>query len=156
WLHLGAALVITITPLFATRITALTGPTWNPYARVIGWRDLAASTRRLAEAQGAKTVLADNREVTAELIYYLRDTPLPVTIWFREGTPSNHFEMTLPFTKASPDPVLYVTVNPRMTSVPKRFDSAEPLGKQAFPTDAAPVRDARFTLLKGYEGDDGK
>ena len=153
WLHLGAALVITVAPLFATRITSLTGPEWNPYARVIGWRDLAASTRRVAEAQGAKTVLADSREMTAELTYYLRDTALPVVIWFREEAPRNHFEMTLPFTKASPEPVLYVTLT-RTDSVRKRFDSAEVLGDQAFPTDAAAVREARFILLKGYEGDD--
>jgi 4-amino-4-deoxy-L-arabinose transferase-like glycosyltransferase len=155
WLHLGAALVITVAPLFATRITALTGPKWNPYARVIGWRDLAASTRRLAEAQGAKTVLADSREMTAELLYYLRDTALPVAIWFREDVPRNHFEMTRAFTKASPDPVLYVTLS-RTNSVRKRFDSAEVLGDQAFPTDTIAVREARFILLKGYEGDDAK
>ncbi|HVQ11137.1 MAG TPA: glycosyltransferase family 39 protein, partial [Methyloceanibacter sp.] len=142
WLHIGVGLVITIAPLFAPRITALTGPEWNPYARVIGWRDLAESTRRLAEAQGAKTVLADNREMTAELLYYLRDSSLPIAIWFREDVPRNHFEMTRPFTKASPDPVLYVTLN-RTSSVLKRFDSAEVIGEQAFPTDAAPVRDAR-------------
>jgi 4-amino-4-deoxy-L-arabinose transferase-like glycosyltransferase len=156
WLHIGAALVITLAPLFAPQITALTGPKWNPYARVLGWRDLAASTRRFAEAQGARTVLADSREVTAELLYYLRDTSLPVTIWFREETPRNHFEMTLPFTKASPEPVLYVTLIEGPTSVPKRFDSAEVIGEQAFPTDALPVRKARFTLLKAYEGDNGK
>jgi 4-amino-4-deoxy-L-arabinose transferase-like glycosyltransferase len=156
WLHLGAALVITLAPLFAPRITALTGATWNPYARVLGWRDLAASTRRLAEAQGAKTVLADSREVTAEMIYYLRGSGLPVTIWFREKAPRNHYEMTLPFTKAAPEPVLYVTLNQGATSVPKRFDSATPVGTQSFPTDAPPVREARFTVLKGYEDDDGE
>jgi hypothetical protein len=63
--------------------------------------------------------------------------------------------MTRPFTKASPDPVLYVTLT-RTNSVRKRFDSAEVLGDQAFPTDTAPVREARFMLLKGYEGDDAK
>jgi hypothetical protein len=156
WLHLGAALVITVAPLFAPRITALTGPEWNPYARVLGWRDLAASTRRLAEAQGAKTVLADSREVTAELLYYLRDSSLPVAIWFRADVPRNHFEMTRPFTKTSPEPVLYVTLNRGTTSVPKRFDSTEVIGEQAFPTDDLPVRYARFSLLKGYEGDHGK
>jgi hypothetical protein len=29
----------------------------------------------------------------------------------------------------------------------------QPVGKQQFPTDAPPVRDVRFYLLKGYEGD---
>ena len=153
WLHLGAALVITIAPLFAKRLTALTGPEWNPYARVVGWHDLAAATQRLAAAQGAKSVLTDNREVTAELVYYLRDTALPITIWFRAQIPRNHFEMTRPFTEAAPEPVLYVTLIQTKTSVLKRFDTSQPIVKQQFPTDAVPVREARFYLLKGYEGD---
>jgi hypothetical protein len=120
---------------------------------VLGWHDLALATQRLAEAQGAKSVLTDNREVTGELIYYLRDTTLPITIWFRAETPRNHFEMTLPFTQAEPEPVLYVTLLQTRTSVLKRFETKQPIGKQQFPTDALPVRDVRFYLLKGYEGD---
>jgi hypothetical protein len=120
---------------------------------VLGWHDLAAATQRLAEAQGAKSVLTDNREVTGELVYYLRDTTLPITIWFRAQTPRNHFEMTRSFTEAAPEPVLYVTLIHTRTSVPKRFDTSQPVGKQEFPTDALPVREALFYLLKGYEGD---
>ena len=101
-------------------------------------------------------MLADSREMTTELTYYLRDTSLPIAIWFRGEVPRNHFEMTRPFTKASPDPVLYVTLIRGKSSVPKRFDSAKAIGEQAFPTDAQPVRTARFRLLKGYEGDDAR
>ena len=61
--------------------------------------------------------------------------------------------MTRPFTKATPEPVLYVTLNPGPTSVQKRFKLSQAIGKQRFPSDAPPVREGRFTLLKGYEGD---
>jgi 4-amino-4-deoxy-L-arabinose transferase-like glycosyltransferase len=152
-LHLGAALGITAAPLFASQITALTGPEWNPYARVLGWHDLAATTQRLAEAQGAQSVLTDNREVTGEMVYYLRDTTLPVTIWYRKDAPRNHFEMTRPFTGKTPEPVLYVTLNPGQTSVPKRFKSTYAIGEQQFPANALPVRLGRFFMLKGYDGD---
>jgi hypothetical protein len=50
--------------------------------------------------------------------------------------------------------VLYVTLI-RTNSVRKRSTGGSP-GDQAFPTDAAAVREARFILLKGYEGDDAK
>lgn len=148
WLHVGVALIITLAPLFASRINALTGPEWNPYARVLGWHDLATTTQRLAEARGAQSVLTDNRDMTGELIYYLRDSTLPVTIWFRVYTPRNHFEMTRPFTKKTPEPVLYVTLNSG-SSVPKRFESAQVIGEQQFPANALPVRKGRFYLLKG-------
>jgi 4-amino-4-deoxy-L-arabinose transferase-like glycosyltransferase len=154
-LHLGAALMITLGPAFAPRLTALTGPEWNPYARVLGWRDLAAATRRHAEAEGAKSVLTDNREVTGELVYYLRDTALPVLIWFRETVARNHFEMAYPFTAAAPEPVLYVTLIRSKSSVPKRFAESKLIAEESFPAQAAPIRQGRFFLLRGYEGDNG-
>ena len=72
-------------------------------------------------------------------------------IWFRVDTPRNHFEMTDLLPEKTPEPVLYVTLN--STSVPKRFESAQVIGEQQFPTNALPVRQGRFYLLKGYEGD---
>jgi hypothetical protein len=98
----------------------------------------------------AKSVLTDNRDVTGELLYYLRDSPLPITVWYRGEGPRNHFEMTRPFTKAAPEPA-YVTLNRGTTSVPKRCYSAQVIGEQQFPIDALPMREGRFYLLKGYE-----
>jgi 4-amino-4-deoxy-L-arabinose transferase-like glycosyltransferase len=151
--HLGAALVITLPPIFAPEITKVTGPDWNPYARVLGWRDLAATTRRLAEQQGVKSVLTDNREVTGELLYYLRDTSLPVLIWWRGEPPRNQFEITHPFTASAPEPLLYVTLNTGRTSVPKRFGTAKKLETPSFTSDTAPRRERRFYLLRGYKSD---
>jgi 4-amino-4-deoxy-L-arabinose transferase-like glycosyltransferase len=152
-LHLVAALIITLGPIVAPRLTGLTGAAWNPYARVLGWRDLAATTRTLATAQGAKSVLTDNHEVTGELLYYLRDSSLPVLIWFREKAPRNHFEMTYPFITASPEPALYVTVNRSTNAVPKRFASSKFIAKERYPAQGAPIREGRFFLLSSYKSD---
>jgi hypothetical protein len=134
-LHLGAALVITLAPIFASKLTEITGPDWNRYARVLGWRDLAAATRRPAESQAT-----DNHEVTGELLYYLRDTSLPVLIWWRGEPPRNYFEMAHPFTASAPEPLLYVALNRAKTSVPTHFSTADVLEKLSFPSDGAPVR----------------
>jgi 4-amino-4-deoxy-L-arabinose transferase-like glycosyltransferase len=149
WLHIGAAVAITIGPLFAPNITAITGPDWSPYGRMLGWRELADSTGRLAKAEGAKSVLTDNREVTGELLYYLRDETLPISLWFRDAVPRNHFEMTHPFRAAAPQPVLYVTLLQSKTSVLKSFDETKLIANERFPRDN-PVRAARFFLLRGY------
>ncbi|MGC2408724.1 MAG: hypothetical protein WA441_01585 [Methyloceanibacter sp.] len=134
-LHLGAALVITLAPIFASKLTEITGPDWNRYARVLGWRDLAAATRRPAESQAP-----DNHEVTGELLYYLRDTSLPLLIWWRGEPPRNYFEMAHPFTASAPEPLLYVALNRAKTSVPTHFSTADVLEKLSFPSDGAPVR----------------
>ncbi len=116
WLHLGAALVIILSPLFAPRLTALTGPEWNPYARVLGWRDLAAATQRLAEAQGAKSILTDNREVTGELLYYLRDTNAPHHRLVSRRSPAQSFrdDQTFHQSRAGADALRYADPNPNL------------------------------------------
>ena len=112
-LHVAAALLLTLGPVFAPELTRLTGPDWSPYGRMLGWRDVAASTRSLAEKEGAKAVLTDTREATAELLYYLRDTTFPVFIWWRGWTPRNHFEMTHPLTASAPEPSALCHAEPR-------------------------------------------
>ena len=140
-----------IRPAFAPQISGLARPALDPYARVLGWRELAAKTREVATKNGAKAVLTDMRETTAELIYYLRDANLPVVVWYRGGPPQNHFEMTRPLSRATPQPLLYVTLLKGETSVLKRFDS---VGKIATTTDqGSSVREAHFFLLSGYEPD---
>ena len=148
-LHLAAAMLITVGPLFAPHLTQLLGPERSPYARVLGWRELAETTERLAAERGARTVLTDTREVAAELLYYLRGSALPIFIWPRGGAPRNHFEMTHPFDARTPGPLLYVPINRGSTAVPGSFRSSVPLATIGFPP-AAPVRDVRFYLLKGY------
>jgi 4-amino-4-deoxy-L-arabinose transferase-like glycosyltransferase len=153
-LHIAALVFLTLTPIFATQVTRLTGPDWNPYGRLLGWRETAVATRDLAEKYGAKSVLTDTREATAELLYYLRDTSLPVLIWFYgDGAPRNHFEMTNPFTSSAPGPVIYVTLNRERTAIPKRFESAEMVATRNFPSDASPLLEGRFYLLNGYKND---
>ena len=76
----------------------------------------------LAKARAAgrpfAAVLTDDRAVTAELLYYMRDEPTPVLAW-REGAPHDHFELTRPFTAATTGPVLLVSLE-RTPARPRR------------------------------------
>ena len=154
WLHGVAAALLTLGPVFAPQLSKLTGPTWNPYARLLGWQEVAAATRSLAAKEGAKAVLTDTREATAELLYYLRDSSLPILIWWRGETPRNHFVITNPFTASAPEPLLYVTLNRERSSVLKRFADAQEIAARNFPSDASPLLVGRFYRLSGYKSDD--
>jgi hypothetical protein len=152
-LHLGAALVIAVAPIFASDLAGRTGQQFNPFARVVGWRELAETTRRLADMQGAKTILADSREVTAELLYYLRDVSLPILIWPRGAEAHNQFEMLRPYTSSAPEPLLYVTLGKSSMSIAKRFGTADMLEQDSFPSETRPARVARFFLLRSPNSD---
>ncbi len=153
WLHAVAAVLLTLGPIFAPQLTRFTGPDWNPYARLLGWREMATATRGLAEREGAKAVLTDTREATAELLYYLRDQSLPIRIWWRGETPRNHFVITNLFTPETPEPVLYVTLNRERSSVFKRFATSDRIAEENFPSDASPLLVGRFYRLSGYRHD---
>jgi 4-amino-4-deoxy-L-arabinose transferase-like glycosyltransferase len=145
-LHLAAALVIALAPIFTTSLVNLGSPQANPLVRVLGWHELAAATQERAQAQGAKSILTDDRAVTAELLYYLRDVPLPLSVWPRGPKPLDHFELTRAYTPAAPEPLLYVTLRRSSQSILEHFGVTAMLGQDTFPS-AAPARTARFFTL---------
>ena len=145
-LHLCAALVIASAPIFAPTLARLGEPTSNPLVRVLGWRELAERAERLMAAQGAKAILTDNRELTAELLYYLRDTQIPIAVWPRGPIPRDHFEMTRPYTSSTPEPLLYVSLRKPPRPIAQQFGTVTMVEEDSFPS-MAPARMAHFYVL---------
>jgi len=50
------------------------------------------------------------REMAAELLYYLRDEPIPLYVWPSGPSPSDQYEMTRAFTAGAPEPILFVSL----------------------------------------------
>ena len=110
----------------------------DPFVRTLGWKEIAVQVRRELTAGTAagrpyRTVVATNRALTAELLYYLRTTPVPIMAWRSGERPKDHFQLTRPLTKGSPEPVLLVALDAlpndvwqtfRMTAPPTRLNVA--------------------------------
>ena len=108
----------------------------DPFARTLGWRALAGEARAaLAEARREgrpfAAILTEDRSVTAELIYYLRDEPTPVLAW-RDGRPHDHYELTRPYAGQALEPVLLVDMRETASPVTQRFGSVTPLGERVW------------------------
>jgi 4-amino-4-deoxy-L-arabinose transferase-like glycosyltransferase len=128
----------------------------DPFARILGWRELAAATRdELARAKAAgrpfAAVLTDDRAVTSELLYYMRGEPTPVLAW-RHGAPHDHFELTRPFTPATSGPVLLVRLGSDPGRVPSAFASSQRIGGRTLPAGENAQRQVTFYALSGYKG----
>ncbi len=145
-LHLCAAIAIASAPIFAPTLASLGEPKSNPLVRVLGWRELAERAERLMAAQGAKAILTDNRELTAELLYYLRDTQIPIAVWPRGPVPRDHFEMTRPYTSSTPEPLLYVSLRKPPRPIVQQFGTVTMVEEDSFPS-RAPARMAHFYVL---------
>ncbi|WP_244501032.1 hypothetical protein [Methyloceanibacter marginalis] len=152
-LHLILAAAIATAPAFAR--------TWPMFEQLkflrssLGWEDTAGVVReRLAEERyGA--ILVGSREMAAELLYYLRDSQVPLVVWHPGGAPHDHYEMTRPFGASTREPILYVSLTPCPPRVTGAFANVT-----AFPAKRVPLvqNEARLVYtcrLTGFDDPDG-
>ncbi len=114
-----------------------------PHARVLGWQALAEEVAR-AWQRGTATgtpygaVLTDRRDLTAELLYYLRDRAIPILTWRARGArPQDHYELTIPLMPGReatpPAPLLLAHLNDRVGHITRWFRTVEKVGQVAVP-----------------------
>lgn len=128
----------------------------DPYSRTLGWAEIGQRTARvLAEAKAAgrpyRAVIADERAVTAALLYYMRDEATPVLAWLSGPRPLDHYEMTRPFRDAGQTPVLLVSVRQDAERITGRFARAETVRTEAVPAGLGPPRPVSFITLDGFK-----
>lgn len=162
WLKGSFAVNIAVLILIALGTVAAGRLDWpvgkDPFARVLGWREVADATRdELAKARGAgrpfAAVLTDDRAMTSELLYYLRDEPTPVLAW-RDGAPHHHFELTRPFTSEVTGPVLLVRRRSETAgAAASKFAEVEKIGSRRLAAGPNAERQVTFYVLSGYKGE---
>lgn len=147
-LHLAVQLALTVAVIGASTI-ALPGRI-DPFWRALGWEDTAAAVRRELERGAYGAVLTDNRHMTSELLYYLRDLDIPILAWRRGPVPDDHFELTRPFGAGSPQPVLLATPYAARPDIERHFRSVVPRGSISVPAGAKAIRRTQFYALDDY------
>ena len=130
----------------------------DPFQRLLGWKGLAAETQRtleLARAAGTpyQAVFTDDRSITAELLYYMRDEPTPVRAWREDGRPRDHYELTRPFKDPAQVPALLVSVRRDAQPITRRFSKAELIGERDIPAGLGEMRHIRLFRLSGLRSD---
>jgi len=155
-LHVALVLAFAVATATAGRL-ALPAGLADPFARTLGWRELADATR--AELERAKAagkpfgaVITDDREVTAELLYYMRSHAGLVVAWRDKGRPRDHYELTRPFTRSTPEPVLLVSLKREQDAITGQFASVTPVGVRELPAGRTAKRRVAFYALSGYRG----
>jgi 4-amino-4-deoxy-L-arabinose transferase-like glycosyltransferase len=149
----AAALLLVVGTSLAGRAAIPVGT--DPFARTLGWRELAAAVREelTAARQAGRpfgAVLTDERSVTAELLYYMRAEQTPVLAWREGARPQDHYELTRPFTGAASEPVLLVGLGRDAGTVRAAFTSAVEIGRRELPAGPRQRRRVTFHALSGY------
>ena len=153
-LHLFLLVLLVAGTTFAGRFRLpLVG---DPFQRTLGWAEMGSRTASvLADARTAgqpfAAVIADERAVTAELLYYMRHEPTPVRAWLSGPRPLDHYEMTRPF-DGSDTPVLLVAVRRDADRITARFTKVTPLAIAPIAAGRGTPREVRYLKLEGYRG----
>jgi 4-amino-4-deoxy-L-arabinose transferase-like glycosyltransferase len=117
------------------------------YNRTLGFRALGDGVGRFAAQTGAATIVGENRYTVAGLLYYQRNTLLPILAWPSANSPS--FELTRPLTVAAKPPVLFVTGCPFAKRLYLFYDSVEMIGEIHAPTGPTSKRNYAVFKLEG-------
>ena len=160
-LHAAVLTIVIAATTWAGRAALPWGP--DPMARTLGWRGIADATRaELETARKAgkpyRAVVTDERSLTAELLYYLRDTVGPeeikVMAWHPQGSrPHDHYEWTRPFwSKTAKEPVLLVSFKGDKSHIPSEFKSQRLVAAKDIPAGLKETRRVSFYALSGYNG----
>jgi 4-amino-4-deoxy-L-arabinose transferase-like glycosyltransferase len=154
WLHVLVVGLVAAATTFAGSLALPDGR--DPFARTLGWRAVADATR--AELDAARkagrpfaAVLTDERALTAELLYYMRDEPTPIFAWRDSGRPKDHYELTRAYPKGGPEPVILVSLTAEPTRITQAFQKVEPIATRAVPAGSSEVRRVTFHALAGYD-----
>ncbi|MFZ1990236.1 MAG: glycosyltransferase family 39 protein [Alphaproteobacteria bacterium] len=123
----------------------------NSFKRVRGWEGFRTKYLEVVQKGHYRAVVTDDRMIMAEVIYYGRDSHVPVVIFDINGVPANEFELKAPYTPALGDPVLLVT--PRDVSpVVDNFSVAEPVEVYRMHRGGRYYTDFHFIRLADFKG----
>lgn len=127
----------------------------DPFQRLLGWREIAGETaaaleRARAAGRPYRAVIADDRSVTAELLYYLRHETTPVLAWRDGPRPLDHFELSRPYRDAAMSPVLLVSIRQDAARITRRFTSMD-VAERRVPAGLGEPRSVRFYTLSGLK-----
>jgi 4-amino-4-deoxy-L-arabinose transferase-like glycosyltransferase len=113
--------IILISPSFADRIGL-----GNAFKREEGWGVLDQAVVAQVHAASYDGVVAANRSIMAEILYYARGLSTPMRMWDRDRHDDDHFQMTMRLAP-SPGHYLLVITPGEATDVLTTFDSATPI-----------------------------
>ncbi|MGQ0671931.1 MAG: ArnT family glycosyltransferase [Hyphomicrobium sp.] len=159
WLKGSLAINSTAAVVYAVALSLagkFTLPGGDPFTRTLGNREMAeVVVDALVAPPGGEAyagILTDDRDVTAALLYYARNIPVPVHAWRAGERPRNHFELKRPFEAAEPRPVLLVSRRADAGGIDRHFGSAIPLGAVQVPAGRTAKRTVHLFALSGFQG----
>jgi hypothetical protein len=125
----------------------------DPLHRLRGWRELGAQVSRELAAHPGVRLMADDREILAALVYYVRPHPLDAVAWDPIPGISNQWDLDNNLSRHRGESFLAVTIHHLTTQM--RPDFAELTELRTIDTPTGPGGGQSYTLYlaRDYRGE---
>jgi 4-amino-4-deoxy-L-arabinose transferase-like glycosyltransferase len=125
---------------------------YDPLRRVRGWRELGAEVSKELAAHPGLTLFADDRELLASLIYYIRPHPLDAVKWKVTSRTQDQWDLMNGLGKRLGQSFLLVSQHELINEMEPSFTAIERLHPIAIPLGRGAVRTYTLYVARGFKG----
>jgi hypothetical protein len=125
---------------------------YDPLRRVRGWRELGTEVGKELTAHPGLTLFADDREVLAALIYYIRPHPLDAVKWKVTSRIQDQWDLTNGLGKRLGESFLLVSEHELINEMEPSFAAIERLRPIVIPLGPGAVRTYTLYIARGFKG----
>jgi hypothetical protein len=126
---------------------------YDPLRRLRGWQELGDEVSRLLASHPGLTLLADDRELLAALIYYVRPHPFGAVEWNPIPGITDHFRLVNNIGDHRGKDFLAVTVHNLFDEMRPEFSELTPLTTIRTAGGSSGGRTYVVSIARGYSGD---
>jgi 4-amino-4-deoxy-L-arabinose transferase-like glycosyltransferase len=125
---------------------------YDPLRRVRGWRELGAEVGKELAARPGLTLFADDRELLAALVYYIRPHPLDAVKWKVTSRIQDQWDLTNALGKRLGASFLLVSQHELINEMEPSFVAIERLRPIAIRLGEGAVRTYTLYVARGFKG----
>ena len=125
---------------------------YDPLSRVRGWRELGADVGKALAAHPGLTLFADDREVLAALIYYVRPHPLDAVKWQVTGRIQDQWDLTNGLGKRLGESFLLVSEHELVNEMQPSFATIDRLQSIVIPVGPGAMRTYTLYIARDFKG----
>ena len=124
----------------------------DPYKRVLGWSELANEVSKVLNEYPKAKLLTDDREIMAQLIYYIKPHPFDAGFWNPHRKLRNHYDLTIDLNRYRGEDFIFVTKRSSIPDVISRFEKSKKIGTIKIRLYKDYVRVYHIFYLQGFKG----
>jgi len=125
----------------------------DPFKRMRGWKNLGEQISDIYSQYPSAILVADDRKVLAESIYYMRDRPHKWVRWNADGKIHDHYELVTKHEDLKNETGIMVSVEPNNQHFIKFFSDVRYLGTVTRVIGTENKKEYKIWLLNGYLSD---